>query len=95
MKTLNTHQTQIVSGAGEGIYYFDGVSYPFECPNVSQSCINTYLSSIQKTHPSINTSRASITTVLDVCSLEGYFAIDSCLDPIVNQIRIKAGLAPF
>lgn len=93
MRKLIDSELASISGASEGTYYFEGTSYNFTCPNVSQSCLNTYLSFLEKLPPDSTIPPASLNKVLSVCGGMSTLALISpCLDPIINQIRQQYGL---
>lgn len=71
MKVLNIYQTQIISGGSEGIYYFEGESYPIQCPSVSQICLDSYISYSGNSHPSVTGPSATIVTVMNNCKEYG------------------------
>lgn len=93
MMELNTHQTQTVSGGAEAVYYYQGLSYNLECPNVSQTCLDHYLSHVKKTDPSVSPLNTSVQIVLKKClGLEGVFQVSLCLKPIEDDVRAKLQL---
>lgn len=95
MKLLTTQQTQTISGAAHGDYYFEGISHPFECAAVSQVCLDTMLSFVDKANPALNLPKSEFGDVMGNCGgLSGFRAAGDCLDPIVSQIRVAAGLPP-
>lgn len=95
MKLLTHTQTQIISGAANGDYYFEGVSHLFECPAVSQVCLNSVLSFADKTNPALNIPQADFNDAINNCEGFGNFrAAGACMDPIVSEIRVAAGLPP-
>lgn len=94
MKILTPTQTQSISAAAQGDYYFNSISHPFECPAVSQVCLDTMLSFVDKANPALNLPKSGLGDVMDNCGgYAGFIAAGDCIDPVVSEIRVAAGLS--
>lgn len=94
MRQLASLELLTISGASQGTYYYEGVGYEFTCPDVSQECLNTYLSFLEKLPPGSNIPPASLGDVLNICGgPEAIATMSPCFDPVIKEIRKRYGLS--
>jgi hypothetical protein len=88
MKLLTLTQTQTVSGAiAYGDYYVDGVSHPFKCDLINQVCLDSLLSYLQNTNPTLNMPVLTIDEAVAKCGSElGLVIAAHCLEPVIAKI---------
>ncbi|MCS5710527.1 hypothetical protein [Candidatus Berkiella aquae] len=93
MKIMNHKEIAMVAGASQSIYYYEGYSSAFECPNVSQECLNSYMGFLGRAHPDLNIPSATIQQVAANCGglANAVISTNPCLDPALDDIRAQAG----